>query len=220
MALTNAEKAQRKREADKKRRMSYLAEGPRVAAGAAHPIARLTPLDKLTEKQRIAAKYMAEGRGAAVAARMAGFALPESIGRRLTIDEDFQAAVMFLRRQAEAAGAITRKRVMDGFVEAIDMARLQADPTGMISGWREIAKMCGYYAPEVKKIDLNVTTKRVIDKLETMSEIELAEIIESSAKVVSDAPLLLDSTTSEEEKALLNPEEQAFISNFVDDRLS
>jgi hypothetical protein len=33
-------------------------------------------------------------------------------------------------------------------LEAIDRARVRADPAAQIAAWREIGKMLGYYAPE------------------------------------------------------------------------
>ena len=35
------------------------------------------------------------------------------------------------------------------------MAREQQDPAAMIAGWREIAKLCGYYAPERRRIEVS-----------------------------------------------------------------
>lgn len=52
-----------------------------------------------------------------------------------------QVAIANERAKYEAASDITRRKVIDGFMEAIDMARVQADPTAMIGGWREIAKV-------------------------------------------------------------------------------
>jgi hypothetical protein len=79
---------------------------------------------------------------------------------------------------------MTRKQVMDGFKEAIDMAKVQAEPATMVSGWREIARMCGYYAPEKREINVNITAKRAVDQLETLSDDELLEIIEKDSEVI------------------------------------
>lgn len=90
---------------------------------------------------------------------------------------------------------------MDGFLEAIDMARIQADSGNMVAGWREIAKMCGYYAPEVHKIDVTVTAKRVIDRLETMSDADLLEMVNENAQIIEgSASVLLES--ADEDTAL------------------
>ena len=49
----------------------------------------------------------------------------------------------------------------------------------MIAGWREIGRICGYYAPEKDlKVHVNVTAQRLIEKYETMSDAELAALCE------------------------------------------
>lgn len=71
---------------------------------------------------------------------------------------------------------MTRDKVLQGFLDAVDQAKVLADPMAQIAGWREIAKVCGFYAPEVKKIELSGTAKRVADKLATLSDQELLDL--------------------------------------------
>jgi hypothetical protein len=71
---------------------------------------------------------------------------------------------------------LTRDKVLQGIVDAIDQAKLLADPMAQIAGWREAAKICGFYAPEVKKVELTGTAKRVVDRLQSLSDQELMEI--------------------------------------------
>lgn len=71
---------------------------------------------------------------------------------------------------------VDRQRVLEGLLEAVEMARIQQDPGAMISGWREVGRMCGFYAPErAVKIDLNITAKRVIEQMEMLTDAELIE---------------------------------------------
>ena len=46
----------------------------------------------------------------------------------------------------------------------------------MITGWREIAKMCGYYAPERKQIELRDGHDVLWAQLEAMSDAQLLEL--------------------------------------------
>jgi hypothetical protein len=73
---------------------------------------------------------------------------------------------------------ITRADVIDGFMEAINIARLAADPASMIKGWSETAKVLGLYAPEVKKIEMSMNQQRLQSKFESMSDADLVDIIE------------------------------------------
>lgn len=71
---------------------------------------------------------------------------------------------------------LTREKVLQGFMDAVDQAKILADPLAQIAGWREIAKVCGFYAPEVKKIQLNGPAKAVLDRLQTLSDDELLQM--------------------------------------------
>ena len=73
---------------------------------------------------------------------------------------------------------------MDGMLEAIEMAKMQSEPGVMVAGWREIGRMCGYYAAEKKILDINITAKRAVDKLETLSDAELLEMIEEDNEAI------------------------------------
>ena len=44
--------------------------------------------------------------------------------------------------------------------------------------------MCGYYAAEKKVIDINITAKRAVDKLEGMTDAELLEMIEEDSDAI------------------------------------
>lgn len=76
----------------------------------------------------------------------------------------------------EAAGAMTRQRVMDMLKEAYDMAKITSEPSTMVAAAREIGKMCGYYEPDVK-ININIGAK-LTEKLTTMSDEQLIKLIE------------------------------------------
>ena len=73
---------------------------------------------------------------------------------------------------------MTRQRVMEGLLEAVEMAKIQADPTAMIAGWREVGKMCGYYEPVKKQIDVNITGNVVMERLNRLSDADLLKLIE------------------------------------------
>ena len=143
-----------------------------------------SPLHYLTPQQKIFVDRIVKGSAPNTAARAAGYSTPESQGYSILKSPKVQDAIRFLYRKYERASDMTRKKVMDGFLEAVEMAKIQAVPSDMIAGWREIAKMCGYYAPEVKKIEINVTTRRVIDQMETLSDDDLLQMVAESTKLI------------------------------------
>jgi len=147
-------------------------------------IATGDPLMSLTEKQRIFVDSIMRGQTQTMAARSAGFSNIHVEANRLMKMPKIHESLQHLQRKYEKASQMTRKKVMNGLIEAIDMAKLQAEPATMVNGWREIGRMCGYYAAERKIIDINITAKRAVDQLETLSDAELLEMIEKDSELI------------------------------------
>jgi phage terminase small subunit len=142
------------------------------------------PLMSLTPKQKLFVDSLIRGQSQTMAARSAGYSQAPVEANRLMQKPKIHEAVAYLHRKHEKASQMTRKKVMDGMLEAISMAKLQADPGVMVNGWREIGRMCGYYAAEVRKIDINITAKRAVDKLETLSDAELLDMIDKDSDLI------------------------------------
>ncbi len=137
----------------------------------------------LTPKQRLFIKFMGEGDNQTNAAIRAGVP-PKSASvtaSQFRKHDVINRLIAAERAKYEEAAQMTREKVMDGMLEAIDMAKLMAEPSSMISGWREIGKICGFYAPVEHKIKMDVTGNIVLDKLNSMSDAELLKIISQGA---------------------------------------
>lgn len=132
------------------------------------------PNRMLTEKQIAFAKERAKGESIQTSAIRAGFANP-SEGHRLIAMPAIKNLIAKEQAHYESAAQMTRKKVMDGFLESIEMAKLMAEPSTMVSGWREIAKMCGYYAPVEKKITFTADGGRA--RMEKMTDEELEKLV-------------------------------------------
>lgn len=82
------------------------------------------------------------------------------------------------RQAADAARlSIGRENVLNGLLEAVDMAREQRNPMGMIRGWSELARMLGLYEPEVRRLELGVSQKGTLQRMEAMSDQQLLTLI-------------------------------------------
>jgi len=136
----------------------------------------LDPLQQLDPREKIFAEHIANGARQAVAARAAGFKQPEKLAYRVLKRPHVARAVKYIAEQNRKVSQMDRKKVMEGFLEAIEMAKIQGDASTMVTGWREVGRMCGLYEPEKKTLDVNITAKRMIDKMETMSTEELLEM--------------------------------------------
>lgn len=153
----------------------------------------IDPDKPLTEKQRLFVKYWAEGDTVPGASRRAGYNDSAGIAYRMVKMPNILKLKAELSAKYEEASQMTRKRVMDGFLESIDMAKLMSEPASMISGWREIAKMCGYMAPVEHRMKVDVSGNIVLNKLNALSDAELLEVITKGAQN-ADPQLLGDET--------------------------
>jgi len=153
------------------------------------------PLHDLDERERQLALFLAEGKSMTTATALAGYG-PAGMGgrdrKKKVEDPRIIKAVNFLRKKSEESILTSRKKVLEGFLEAIEQAKMLSEPMTQIAGWREIGKLCGYYAPEVKEINVNIGAKRVIGQLEVLSDQELLDIIEKDREAIEgEATLLL-----------------------------
>ena len=130
-------------------------------------------------QERFVQEYLIDRNGAAAAVR-AGYSPRTSrqIAHKLLTKADVANAVRQGEAQLAAKAQLAREEVLRGLLAAIDMARVQGDPAAMIAGWREIAKMCGYYAPERKQINLSRESYPLRTQLEAMSDVQLLAIAE------------------------------------------
>jgi phage terminase small subunit len=138
---------------------------------------------RLSARQQRFVKHYVRLGNASQAAREAGYAETGArvTASRLLTNPNVQAAVSAERLRYEQDLRITREQVIAELRSAIDIARTQGNAPAMISGWREIAKICGYYERRVEvSIHPNIAAQRLISQLETMSSDELMKIAESS----------------------------------------
>lgn len=142
-------------------------------------VAEANPDRPLTSRMKEFVKLWAQGETILSAAIRAGYNDGGTYAYRLAKDP---AILKIYHREKEAYAAavgMTRQKVMEGLLEAVEMAKIQADPTAMIAGWREVGKMCGYYEPVKKQIDVNITGNVVMERLNKLSDAELLKLIET-----------------------------------------
>lgn len=69
----------------------------------------------------------------------------------------------------------TREDVIAGLKEAIDQAKVMADPMAQIAGWREMAKLLGFDKTPNVHLHLNGTVDQMRRQVSAMSSDELAQ---------------------------------------------
>lgn len=150
------------------------------STGSAASAAEIDVNKPLTDKQKAFTQSWAKGNSIGRACLDAGFT-EDSIGYRLARMPNVLALKAQLSAKYEEEAQMDRKQVMDGFKEAIEMAKLMAEPANMIAGWREIGKMCGYYAPVETRVKVDVTGNIILDKMNSMTDAELLKVISQGA---------------------------------------
>lgn len=134
------------------------------------------PDKPLNEQEWKFVQNLATGMPKSAAARLAGYAHAKDVtGDLLRRPHVAKALAVEQAKYAEAAD-VSRKDVIDGLREAIERAKLAGEPGTEIMGWREIAKICGHYAPEVKKVQLSDDAQRLLKRFEDMDDRQLAEL--------------------------------------------
>lgn len=142
------------------------------------------PNGPLTAQQKtFVENIVRHGMGSYLAAKAAGYEDPNNCGRMMR-NAKIREAIRKEREAYAKASEMTKKKVIDGFIEAIDLARIKGEPIAMIAGWREVGKMCGFYEP--KKIDLQVSVQGqvLLQRLNSMSDQELLAMAEGDPAVL------------------------------------
>lgn len=109
----------------------------------------------------------------------AGYEGPREHSHTIMKSTAIQTALRDARDELSSVAQITRADVIDGIMEAVKIAKLNADPATMVKGWSEVGKMLGYYAPEVKRLEISADGKRLQQKFEVMSDAELYAMLEN-----------------------------------------
>ena len=135
----------------------------------------------LSAKQtRFVSEYLVDGNAAQAAIRAGYKPIGAKVtGCRLLTNPNLRARLEALQAADATRLCLEREVVLNGLTQSIEMARLQGNPAAMIRGWSEIGRLMGYYAPEVKKVDLNVKGSDLMDRMASMSDAELAAIVEA-----------------------------------------
>ncbi len=139
---------------------------------------------KLTARQlRFIDEYMIDSNGAAAAVR-AGYS-PKTAREMASenLSKPHISAVLRERQvQVSEELNITRVGVIKGLLEAFEVAKNERNPASMVSAMATLAKMLGFYSPEVKKVDLDVQGQSALQaKYASMNDKQLLALIAQGA---------------------------------------
>jgi hypothetical protein len=135
------------------------------------------------KQQRFALEYAVDlnGTRAAVAAGY-GKAGAHVTASRLLRNPKVQKALQ-ARQSADATRlSIRREDALQGLLGAIATAREKGEPAAMISGWREIGRMLGFYEPERRQVEITPAAAQAeMGCLQELSDAELLALMEPAS---------------------------------------
>lgn len=88
----------------------------------------------------------------------------------------FKRAMQTEYRRSQQVANMNRRTVLNGMLKAIEMAEDLNQPNSMITGWKEVARMCGYYEPERREILLTTESKLLLEQIQTLPKAKLLEL--------------------------------------------
>lgn len=140
-------------------------------------------LPKLTPRQRLFVDEYVLCNNASEAARRAGYSekTAGAIATENLQKPAIRQAIAALRSDNAARLDLTRQDVLAGILEAIEMARVMADPAAMLAGYRDLARMCGFNEPEVHRVEVSPGASAVVARFVAMTDDELAALVSGRA---------------------------------------
>lgn len=134
------------------------------------------PLD--AREQRFVWLIVEKGLPNPVAYQEAGYRGGPSTACEKAKQPKIAKAIAVLREKMLRDARITKKQVIDGFLDSIQCAKLVGEPIAMVAGWREVARVCGFYDKDVKKIDITVNGQLQLERLQAIPREQLLAMVE------------------------------------------
>jgi hypothetical protein len=136
-------------------------------------------IDLTIRQERFVAEYVLCGNGAE-AARRAGYS--EKTARQIAAENlskpDIQAAIQALQQAQADELELTRQDVLKAILGAIQAAQEIGKPAIMISGWKEISRLCGFYEQDVVRVEpLSSEADLLRRKIESLPSNVLMEMV-------------------------------------------
>jgi len=128
---------------------------------------------KLNRKQEGYVQNVARGLPREQSAIMAGYAPTENSTPQVHESTAVQIRLAEIRAETAANKNVTKEEVIQMLLDAAGYAKLLGDPMGLVAAAREIGKMCGFYAPEIKKVLHGLDKNQMKKALQEMNDEEL-----------------------------------------------
>ncbi len=159
---------------------------------------------KLSARQEMFVEQYALSGNAAEAARLAGYSAKTAKIRACRLTKDNRIATEIAKRHHayQQELQITKEEVVSGILDAIGIAREQQNPAVMISGLTQIARICGFFEPDTRRLELLGDSERLKAKFAAMSDDELLALIGQPWFPVSDDAVTVENIVTSRTSSL------------------
>ena len=133
----------------------------------------------LSPKQERFTTAYAQHHNASQAAREAGYAqgCASVTGTRLLANASVLERIRELEALTAADMAMSRERLLMELQNAAALAKEKREPMAMVTAWREIAKICGFYQPERVRVAVDLSGQGEQALMKSMTDSELMAIV-------------------------------------------
>lgn len=121
-------------------------------------------------------KNRARGLSREASAILAGYSAGQDAGKQVEEQPSVAAELGRIRAMMSVDSGVTKEDIVKMLQEAAILAKFQGDATGLVAAARELGKMLGFYAPEVKKTLIGVDKETLKRALADMTDEELYRV--------------------------------------------
>lgn len=165
------------------------------------PVALAGIMFRMNQRQSKFVKNRARGMDREKSAILAGYPAGQDAGKQVESYPSVQDELAKIRAEMAKSAGVSKDDVVQLLLDAVALAKLQADPQGIVAAAKELARMLGFNAPEVKKVTHGIDKKDLKQALRELSEDQLYQLayggqtIEGEAKRLPDGPTDTTDTT-------------------------
>ena len=124
------------------------------------------------------------GTAAAIRAGYAPISAPVTASR-LIRNHKVKAALADRQQALADHFNLDRQHLVNELLRAAELAKGNGDPAGMVAAYREIGRMCGFYALEKRVVTVAPADQAGLQAFEAMSDEELVAIVAAAATAVA-----------------------------------
>lgn len=134
-----------------------------------------------TKKQKAYIGNRARGLSQRESAIMAGYPDDGADTNKVEASPSVQQELARIRAETAVNCGITKEHVVQMLLDAAEMGKAAGEAQSVVSAAREIGKMLGFYAPEVKKTLVGVDQASLKRALENMDDDDLMKLVNARA---------------------------------------